>query len=212
MNVEGKFMKRILSIFAASAALSGCLGASTPVPPDTYYRIEARPSERVAPSPVFSGVLSVESFDADGLIRERPLLFSDESPVHGIRQLNYHFWIDPPTRLLQSQLAAYVRNSGLAGTVVTPDMRVHADFELQGRVRRLERVMTEGSPSVVAEVELTLIRAEDRRLLFSDTYTAEIATKDDSVPAAVAAINEAVSEIFQSFVSEAGGALQTASE
>ena len=103
-------------------------------------------------------------------------------------------------------------SGGVAETVVTPDMRIQSDYELVGKVRRLERVMGSGTPGVVAELELAFVRSRDRKLLFSESYIAEVAMRDDTVPASVEAMNQAIADIFESFVADAGGTLQTASD
>lgn len=130
----------IAPIIAACWSLTGCLGSTETVPPDHYYRITVNEPDQPAPSIAFPGVLSIATFDGDGLVRGRPLLFSS-SELQGqgtLRQHNYHYWVDSPSRLLQGQLATYLKNSALADSVVSPEMRVRADYELVGKILRLE--------------------------------------------------------------------------
>lgn len=197
-------MKRLAAICATCAALAGCLGSTEVVPPDNYYRITVNRPDRPAPAVAFPGVLSIATFDGDGLVRGRPMLFTDAAHEGTLRQHNYHYWVDSPARLLQGQLAAYLKNSALANSVVTPEMRVRADYELVGRIIRLERILGAGPPRVAVELELSVVRLRDHKLVSTDTFASEINCVDDSVGAAVAAMNRAVGEIFHRFVAHAG--------
>ena len=196
----------IAPIIAACWALTGCLGSTETVPPDHYYRITVNEPGQPAASVAFPGVLSIATFDGDGFVRGRPLLFSS-SELQGqdtLRQHNYHYWVDSPSRLLQGQLATYLKNSALADSVVTPEMRVHADFELLGKILRLERVLGAGPSRVMVKLELSVVRLSDHTLVSTNTYSSEINCIDDSVSAAIAAMNQAVGKIFNDFVAGAG--------
>ncbi len=191
-------------IIAACWALTGCLGSTETVPPDHYYRITVSQPDQPAPSVAFPGVLSIATFDGDGLVRGRPVLFTTGGLQGTLRQHNYHYWVDSPSRLLQGQLATYLKNSALAETVVTPEMRVRADYELVGKILRLERVLGSGPPRVAVELELSVVRLRDHTLVSTNTFSSEVNCVDDSVGAAITAMNQAVGKIFNDFVASAG--------
>ena len=191
---------------AASAVLllvGGCLGSAPPVPRDHYYRVLVSAPARSA-LPLLPGVLVVAPLEADGLLHERPLLYSASGQPVEMQQHDYHYWIDPPPRMLQAQLVDYLRSSGLAATVVTPDLRVKADYEVSGRIKRLERLLGGGPPRVVAELELALVATASKRLILVQTYTAEVPSADDSVGASIAALNLALGRIFERFLNDTG--------
>ncbi len=200
-------MRRLVSIIgpiiAACWALTGCVGSTGTVPPDHYYRITVNQPDQPAPSVAFPGVLSIATFDGDGLVRGRPVLFTTGGLQGTLRQHNYHYWVDSPSRLLQGQLAAYLKNSALAETVVTPAMRVRADYELIGKIIRLERVLGGGPPRVSVKLELSVVRLGDHTLVSTNTFSSEINCVDDSVGAAITAMNQAVGKIFNDFVASA---------
>jgi ABC-type uncharacterized transport system auxiliary subunit len=203
-------MKRIAALFAIAPLLTACLGSAPPVPRDHYYRL-------LVPTPVESdaqallpGVMMVELLQADGLLRERPLLYSRSGASYELQQHNYHYWNEVPPRMLQDQMVAYLRRSGVAGLVVTPDMRLRADYQVSGKARRLERLLGGGPPRVFVEIELALLRLSDERVLVVDTFTAEEPAGDDSVEAAIIALNRATAEIFERFLSQIRGAAQQA--
>ena len=57
------------------------------------------------------------SFQADGLYRERAILYS-ENEIE-IKQYHYHHWVDSPSRLLQEHLADMLSSSGISKIVLT---------------------------------------------------------------------------------------------
>jgi len=195
-----------------AASLGGCLGAAPPVPRDNFYRIMVTPPQP-AEAPLFAGIVSVAPLDADGLLRERPILFSSSGGPQKIQQHDYHYWIEPPARMLQAQLVDYLRGSAMADSVVTPELRLAADYEISGKIKRMERLLGSGPARVVAELELAMVETRTRRLIVVGTYSAEVPTADGDVASSVLALDEALSDIFSRFTAEAGGrymALRTA--
>lgn len=184
-------------------ALGGCLGSTAPIPRDHYYRILVPLPTAAVDAPSLPGIVSVPPFEADGLLRERPLLFSPGGQPHELQQYVYHYWTDPPPRMLQDQLTVYLRQSRLAREVVTPNLRIRPDFEVIGRIKRLERLLGGASPRVAVELELALIGLSQDRLLVIQTYAAERDAQDNSVQASVVAFNHAITVVFGEFLEDA---------
>jgi ABC-type uncharacterized transport system auxiliary subunit len=195
-------MTRLALAIVVAATLGGCLGTAPPVPRDHFYRIQVTTppgaGERYLP-----GVVSVQPLDADGLLRERPLVFGAKGRPHEMQQHDYHYWTDPPARMLQGQLVDYLRRSGVAQAVVTPELRISSDFEVLGRIKRLERLLGGGAPQVSVELELGLIGRAQNRLLVLDSYAVELPAEDTSIKSSITAVNQAVAEIFDRFLADA---------
>lgn len=197
-------MKRVATVVLLPLLLlGGCSLSAPPVPRDTYYRILV-PAPVRSDLPMLPGVLVVVPLDADGLLRERALLYSANGQAVQMRQHDYQYWIDPPPRMLQIQLIDYLRRSGLAAVVVAPDLRVKADYSLSGRIKRLERLLGGGPPRAVAELELALVDSASQQLILVRSYAAEVRADDDSVAASVIALNAALAKIFESFLIDTG--------
>ena len=215
-------MTRLSLIVLALAGLTGCLGSAPPVPRDHYYRVMVAPPSRAASQTAsiegaailgrpgsgadvvaFPGVLSVAQLEAEGLLRERPLLYSTTGSAYEMQQHDYHYWMDPPTRMLQVQLVDYLRASGLARSVVTPDLRIKADYEVSGRIKRLERLLGGGPARVVVELELSLVARAQNDLIVIGTYGAEAIAGDDGVESSVLALNRALGQVFERFLADA---------
>jgi cholesterol transport system auxiliary component len=179
--------------------LAACVGA--PAPKDTFYRLEvAQPAERFQRPPL-PGVLEVDRLDADGVVGERALTFAthEGGPLEHYR---YDLWSETPGIMLRDQLARVLSKAGAAERVVTPDLRVPADWTLRGKVRRFEQVA--GAAQVAVEIQLGVVSARDGTLVMLDTYSAKVPTNGESVEAAVGGIDRAVSDIVARFVADLG--------
>ncbi len=224
-------MKTPFLIVLALAGLTGltaCLGSAPPVPRDHYYRIMVTPPKgaiasqtaSIEDAPVlgwgilgqpgssaaildFPGVLVVAQLEAEGLLRERPLLYSATGSATEMQQHDYHYWMDPPTRMLQLELVDYLRASGLARSVVTPEMRIKADFEVNGRIKRLERLLGGGPTRVVVELELSMVARADNELIVVGSYIAGANAADDGIESSVLAFNEVLGQVFERFLADA---------
>lgn len=194
-------MKLTFITVLVALALTGCQSGGEPAPMDRFYRISIElpsvPTELSLP-----GTVVVDRLDADGLMRERPVIYSPDGSGHSLAQHEYDFWVEPPARLLQAELVGYLRSAGVARSVVTPELRVESDFEVIGTVRRFERLVGRAGPRVAVALELALIDRSGDRLRVVETYAVEIVCPDDTVDASVDAFNEAVAGIFSEFLSD----------
>jgi ABC-type uncharacterized transport system auxiliary subunit len=195
-------MKRLLLLTLLAPVLAGCLGSAPPVPRDHYYRLLVPLPAESGGAMLLPGVLTVELLQADGLLRERPLLYSTAADAAELQQHNYHYWNDVPPRLLQDQMVTYLRRSGVASLVVTPDTRVRAEYQISGKAKRFERLVGGGGSKVVVEIEFALLRFSDDALLVVDTYSAEEAAAGDSIEESILALNRATARVFDAFLSD----------
>ena len=195
-------MKHLLPLVFLAPLMAGCLGSAPPVPRDHYYRLLVPTPQQNAGAVPLPGIMVVELPQADGLLRERPLLYSESGESYELQQHSYHYWNDAPPRMLQDQMVTYLRRSGVSGQVVTPDMRIRADYQVSGKVRRLERLLGGGPPRVFVEIELALMRLDDEKVLVVETFSAEEPAGDESVDAAIVALNRATAGIFERFLGQ----------
>jgi ABC-type uncharacterized transport system auxiliary subunit len=141
------------------------------------------------------GVLIVRRFLSDGLVGERSVVYSDSDNDNPLFQYHYHHWTESPTRMLQEQLVPYLRRAHVAREVVTPDIQVDAEYEILGKILRLEQLRGD-SPRVVVDIEFSLTKTRRPELILLRRYSVEVACADESLVAAVNAFNDAVSQIF----------------
>ena len=171
-----------------------------PAPEDAFYRLSPRADQPQVSVPVLKGTVEVDRFVAAGSLANRPLLFS-EPGSSAVSEYHYHFWIEAPPILLQNALVSYLRSTGLAERVVTPDMRVRPDYTVRGRLMRLETVLGDNAIGV-AEFELSLRRESDGELLVLGEYRAEVPSGPDGVKTDVSAIEKAVNKAFADFAQD----------
>lgn len=173
--------------------LTGC-GAPGVVPQDSYYRM----ADPVSVSPAgatLDGVLVVPRFIADGLASERNVIYVRANSPQVLKQYNYHFWSESPTRMLQERTVEYLRRAGVAATVVTPEFRAAADYQLTGKIKRLEQIRGP-SPAVIVALEFGLYRVRDNRLMHLHTYVQEQAVDNEDVGRATEAMSDSLLAIL----------------
>ena len=198
----GITMIRILNlnlIFASIGFLTAC-GSAPPVPEDQYYRLQAIYASEPLTTKPLAGTIEVDRFVADGLTSERAIVYSDIQKPNQVRAYHYDFWIKPPTVMLRDELVSFLRKSKISDTVVTPEMRVNAEYALTGKIKHLEQVKMESGYRTILEVELGLRHPNTGKLLFLDTYRLENDASGSSVGAAVKSLNTALSIIYSEFL------------
>ena len=198
----GMTMIRILNlnlIFASIGFLTAC-GSAPPVPEDQYYRLQAIYASEPLTTKPLAGTIEVDRFVADGLTSERAIVYSDIQKPNQVRAYHYDFWIKPPTVMLRDELVSFLRKSKISDAVVTPEMRVNAEYALTGKIKHLEQVKMESGYRTILEVELGLRHPNTGKLLFLDTYRLENDASGSSVGAAVKSLNTALSIIYSEFL------------
>ncbi len=193
-------MKRLIPVLALALVLTAC-GSAERVPEDQFYRLSAALPSKPAAKPLFPGTIEVDRFVADGLTAGRPIVYSEDGKPYQVKEFHYHFWTQPPTVMLRDELVTYLRQAKVASTVVTPEMRVRADFVLTGKIRRLEKIVGT-PPKAVLELELVLRKASGGKLIFLDTYRMETPSDGSGVDAAVYSLNKSLSAIYGKFVAD----------
>ncbi len=141
---------RLAASIAMALALAACM-SSPPVPMENYYRL--RPGEitavGVSPLPI---ALHVQRFTADGLLRERAMLYSDDSGHRVLKQHVYHYWLDTPARLLRDYWTTQLQESD-TGKI---EQSSAPDYALHGRLRRMERLLSGDQVNIALSLELSL--------------------------------------------------------
>ena len=191
---------RLLAAALLALTVAAC-GTTTEAPRDHFYRLSAAPATAGA-APVLRGTVEVERFLAEGLIGERALLYASTAMPDRLLQYHYHYWSDPPPRMLQEQLVGYLRAARVANTVVTTEHRAQPDYVVHAKVRRMEQLVGAGNPGVVLSVELSLRRESDGKLLLIQVYDVTRTAADNSMAGTVAAMNQALGALYGAFVAD----------
>ena len=185
---------RVLIIFMVSL-LTAC-GSPAPVPQDHFYRLPA--AEVDADNRLTNGVLLVEPFRANGLIRERSLVYVDSGDSVELERYHYHLWHESPGYMLQQHLADYLRHSNGADTVTTTHA-VPAEVVITGELHQFMRIHAEDGDRVVVSLELRLQHVDGDGPGFHRLYTEYEPVNGQGMTAVVKAFNRALSRIYNDF-------------
>jgi ABC-type uncharacterized transport system auxiliary subunit len=226
-------------IVARAVAFAGILGVaagcSSPAPPpgDTFYRIDAPAPEAgsdraTGPSgAVLPGTLEVTPFTAQGIYRERPIVYV-AGPASR-RQYSYDLWARPPANMIRDTLTRYWAASALAERVIPSDLRQRADYRLRGQIERLEyqpalsasdggdapasEADPASTPAMVLEITLSLssrqASARGNDILVRHRYTRTLALPAEaSLEEAAVATGETLAAIAEDFTARAARAVR----
>lgn len=195
---------RALLIALGLVLASGCAGGVSP--PDRHYRVEAPKPAAPLAKPLFPGTLVIQVPRSDAVLAGRPLVYRESRDALELHRRPYALWSDTPTRMLQQEIAKYLRAAGVAERVVTTDLRIEGDAMLTAHLERLEQIL-ERPASVELVLEVAVLQGRDRALSFHRVYRREHETPSKNVEDAVAAFGSALGEILDQFVRDAAEAL-----
>lgn len=194
---------RPLLLLPLLLALAGCFGAAPPVPKEQYFRLIADQPAELASNKITGGI-EIVPFAGEGVIAERPLVFS-ANDGRKLEQRNYAYWTSAPPQMLRDQLVSYLRQSGVADSVTPSELRIESAYVIRGTIRRLEQLVG-GSSGAVISLEFSVLENSSDRLILSKLYTAEKPVSGDGIDGAVAALNDGLDEIFAAFASDLAAA------
>ena len=189
-------MTRLLIALAVVLLLAGCGGGSS-APSDSFYRLDPADVGRRYGQPVLDGTVQVARFNADGVTGGRPIVYRAEGAT--LRQYNYHYWVESPAQQMRDAVIQAMRRANVAPRVVSPDLRVLADWRVEGTLRHLDY---DPAPDghVVVRLELSLVDTRNGALVLQDTFEATRSVPRDEVPAAVESFNAAAQVVLIRFL------------
>lgn len=194
-------MRKLAPTLLLIFGLAAC--ASPPLPEDHYYRLEIDAPGAVTPP--LAASINVQRINMTGIYGERPLLYSSAQAPTELRQYHYHYWADSPARLIQEQLADYLRAAHLASDVTLASSGAASEYQISGTVLRFEQRLDNTGAQAYVVLELTLQRTADSHRLFSKSYRADIPTRDSTPLAAAQGLSQALAQCFAAFSADVRG-------
>ena len=194
---------KAFAILSAFLLLAGCFGAAPPVPKEQYFRlVSGTPVEQG--SGQLKGGVEIVPFTGEGVMNERPLLFTADGG-RKLEQRNYAYWTEAPPQMLRDQLVAYLRQAGVADSVSPSELRLETAYTVRGTIKRLEQLVG-SSPGAVISLEIAVLEKNSDRLILSKVYTAEKPAAGAKIDDAVDALNAGLDEIFAAFAADLAAA------
>lgn len=186
----------LATTFAVAALLTGCM-TSPPTPSEHYYRLQ--PAAVIAADSYGLPLsVNVQRFTADGLLRERALLYSEDDGHRVLKQHSYHFWMDSPARMLHDYWAARLHEP--ARIQLAPD--AGRKYALHGRVRRMERLLSDNRVAVALSLELLLRDSQSREIVMQRRYDVIEQAGSDRIVDSVRAYEAALQRIYSQFAAD----------
>ena len=182
--------RSVAAAIVCGVLLSSCMGGS--VPPDTFYRL-AVPGSAGALTTIDAAV-EVAPVRADGVLNDRAILYSDGDTV--LRKYSYHFWIEPPSSLIQDYLVDRLKDGAVFSQVAEPELRVDRDYDLIGVLERFEHMTAGGPDQVIVKLRFSLRKIRGNDTLLLKTYEERERVSGGSVAAAVDAFSDALDRVY----------------
>lgn len=184
-------MNRLHATLLSFCLLLAACGSVPPAPTDRFYRLQ--PVSVSSASKALPGAVAVQTFRADSLYAERPIVHAEESSLRQLRQYHYHLWLYPPAQMVQGHFV-----SSLGGALDLSGSNAH--FVLDGRILGFERVLSGKNSKAVVALELRLLAGG--KPLLNRTYQAEQVATDDSLDAFAVAMEQALAKIYAEFLAD----------
>lgn len=200
MHMIPKQIQWLMSVILLMPLLAAC-AAAPPVPEENFYRLQADYTGTALARNVLNGTLEVEPLSGEGLVARRYIVYSQAGTPNQLKTYNYHLWNEVPAVMLGSELISYLRAANVAERVVTPKLRVRADYVLSGRIKRLERILGASNRTLIS-LELAVRSATGGKLLFLKEYKLENDASGNDLVAAVDSLNTSLSVIYADFVDD----------
>ena len=173
----------------------GC--ALSPAPVDHYYRLEVAPPATRFETPRMAGTLRVNRPRAEALTDSSHLVFRRSDNPAEVQRDPYQLWSDAPSLLLRDALIDTLHASGIAQRIVPPGLRSPVDYTLSTRIMKLERIVDGSSERALLELEFSLEREGDRKMLFHRRYQEAEAVPGGGAARAVEAYDRALARVLE---------------
>ena len=192
-------MKRHLLCLAVVLIVTACSGPG-PAPADHYYRLPPVSAD-ADPVPLTEEGIFVERFIADGIYRERSIIYSEDPKTIELNRYHYHHWIDTPSRLLRDYLIDYLREVFPQTQVVfIPDVPVQ--YSIYGHIRQFERRISRSGVSIAVALEFTVRTPASAYPVLIREYRRTEDLGDASMSASVNAFARLLVSIYEELVAD----------
>jgi cholesterol transport system auxiliary component len=184
-------VSRVASILVSALLCTGCVGSvfqSDAKPPD-LYRLD--PPSSVATGPVLAQAISVARPRAASSLDTNRIAVV--TPGHGFDYLAGARWADAAPQMVQQLLVDVLGGAGGFATAIASPSGVPADLLLDTELRHFEAVYAgaDSAPSVVVELQASLVDARRGLRVASFDAHAEVAAERNDRRAVVAAFEQA---------------------
>jgi ABC-type uncharacterized transport system auxiliary subunit len=182
--------------------VSGCVSQPA-VPQDFFYRLPLLHPDSPLAEKVVDGTAAVDQLEAEGVYRERPLLYVDAQRPLEVVQYHYRHWIKIPSQLIQDNLVDYLREANIADRVERYTGGQRPDLLIKGRLQKFERRVEETHATAVVEMEIEFRQKTPRGVRkITKVYSSEVPAQGSAIHDSVEAFGEALRQIYDTMLSD----------
>lgn len=198
-KILGKRRSVLVCLGLVGLVVSAC--STAPAPRDRYYRLDMNNVQsQIGTVEQLFGTLLVDRPAAQGLGTERPILYVDAASPSEVQQYTYHHWEDSPVVLMHRALISGLRMTGVAKTVVSPEIRARYDVELSGKLIRFERLVDGENVSVHVRLELVFENLNTQEVQWLEEFQSTQTAKSSAMVDTVAAFEVAAADIVAQII------------
>jgi len=190
-------MPRLIILCPLLALLMSCSSNRT-IPDDQFYRLPT-PTTDLSNLDLIQGGIFVQRFIAEGLYRERPLIYLKGNQGIEIAQYNYQLWVDSPPRLLRDHLIAYLRKAQ-ASDFVVESTDVATVLRIHGKLQRFEIDLENGL--VIVQMQFRVDHRDHRSPVLLNEYSANVSTTGAGFNSIILGYASAIDSIYFKMLSE----------
>jgi cholesterol transport system auxiliary component len=180
--------------------LVGC--ATNPLPDYRYYRPSPSLPVSALAKPLLSDTIEVQYFRADGVLGERPIVYTSSDEPQKLSQYHYQLWTDPPGAILQRRMSDLLAQYGIAKRLTVRASAREEPIQLTGTIERLERIKSGAGTQVAVALRLRLEAHRAQTPMLEKRYEKLLSVSDDSISASVHAFGLACDQITAEFVQD----------
>jgi ABC-type uncharacterized transport system auxiliary subunit len=182
--------------------LSGCVSQSS-VPQDYFYRLPSAHPAAPLEAKLTDGTASVDQLDADGVYRERPLLYVDAQRPLEVLQYHYRHWIQIPSQLIQDNMVDYFREANIAERVERYSSGRRTGLLIKGRLQKFERRVEASRAVAVVEMEIEYRKKTDQGVVKNiKIYNSEVPAQGNTIHDTVTAFGDALQQIYDTMLGD----------
>lgn len=186
----------------AALLINGCVSQPA-VPQDYFYRLPAIHPDTPFDTKLISGTIAVDQLDADGVYRERPLLYVNAQRPLEVLQYHYRHWIQIPSQLIQDNMVDYLREANIADSVERYASGHRQDLLIKGRLHKFERLVEEDRSIAVVQAEIEFRnRNQQKTLKLTKMYDSKVIAQGATIHDSVTAFGEALRQIYKDMLSD----------
>jgi len=147
-------MLRLIVIAMLLNIANACSLGGGPVPQDHFYKFpEVQLDAQV--EPVFNEIV-IKPVKSSGLYHERAILFIESDKPLEMRRYHYNFWSTTPAELIHNALYQGLQSSKIARHIARDLSALTADYIIDSRIVRFERIIKNQSARDLVGIEVAL--------------------------------------------------------